>query len=95
MDKFDPNLVFVNINKLKFYEFMEDHTLQIVLAMPSDFLSEELVETTHFANLFTKELVETNHYGKLFTKELVQLNTRGLTTCNLTKRKNNYSLFNQ
>ncbi len=71
IDKSDPNLVLPNINKLKNYRFVEDHTLQIVLAKPSVFLSEERIETTHFANLFTKELVETNHYGKLFAKELV------------------------
>ncbi len=49
IDKFDPNLVMANINKLKNYRFVEDHTLQIVLAKPSDFLPEERIETTHFA----------------------------------------------
>jgi hypothetical protein len=32
IDKFDPNLKLVNINKLKPYRFVEDHTLQLVLA---------------------------------------------------------------
>jgi hypothetical protein len=33
IDKFDPNLVLVNINKLKPYRFVEDQTPQLVLAI--------------------------------------------------------------
>jgi hypothetical protein len=47
IDKFDPNLVLVNINKLKPYRFVEDQTFQHVLVKPSDFLPKELVEATH------------------------------------------------
>jgi hypothetical protein len=36
IDKFDPNPMFVNINKLKPYRFIEDETLQLSLAKPSD-----------------------------------------------------------
>ncbi len=31
IDKFDPNPILVNINKLKPYKFVEDDTLQFVL----------------------------------------------------------------
>jgi len=33
IDKFDPNLVVFNINKLKPYRFVEDQTLQLVLTI--------------------------------------------------------------
>jgi hypothetical protein len=33
IDKFDPNLVLFNINKLKPYRFVEDQTLQLVLTI--------------------------------------------------------------
>jgi hypothetical protein len=46
IDKFDPNLVLVNINKLKPYRFIEDQTFQ-----PNDFLLKELVEVKNFDNL--------------------------------------------
>jgi hypothetical protein len=36
IDKFDHNPILVNINKLKPYRFIEDHTLQPILAKPSD-----------------------------------------------------------
>ncbi len=55
IDKFNPNSILVNINKLKPYRFMEDQTLQLVLGKPSDFLPKEPVEVTHFNNLFTKQ----------------------------------------
>ncbi len=45
IDKFDPNLVFVNINKLKPYKFIEYKTLQLVLTKPSDLVIDELVQT--------------------------------------------------
>ncbi len=37
INKFDPNPILVNINKLKPYRFAEDHTLWPILAKPSDF----------------------------------------------------------
>jgi hypothetical protein len=37
IDKFDPTPILVNIYKLKPYMFIEDQTLQLVLAKPSDF----------------------------------------------------------
>ncbi len=39
IDKFDPNPILVNINKLKPYRFVEDHTLQPILTKPSDFIT--------------------------------------------------------
>jgi hypothetical protein len=33
IDKFDPNLVLVNINKRKLHRFVEDQTFQLVLAI--------------------------------------------------------------
>jgi hypothetical protein len=55
IDKFDFNLVLVNINKLKSYSFMDDQTLQPILVKPSDFLPKELVGVSHFDNLSTKQ----------------------------------------
>jgi hypothetical protein len=81
IDKFDPNPILVNINKLKPYRFVEDKTLQPALAKPNDFL--------------LKGPVETNHFSNLFTKELVKLYTRGLTMYNPIKKKTNCSLSNQ
>jgi hypothetical protein len=51
IDKFDPNLVLVNINKLKPYRFTEDQTFQLVLVELSDFLLEEPVEEKYFGNI--------------------------------------------
>jgi hypothetical protein len=45
IDKFDPYPVLVNINKLKPYEFIEDITLQPILANPSDLVVDEHVQT--------------------------------------------------
>jgi hypothetical protein len=51
IDKFDPNSVLININKLKPYKFTEDQTFQLVLVELSDFLLEELVEEKYYGNL--------------------------------------------
>ncbi len=45
IDKFDPNPMLVNINKLKPYRFIEDRTLQPILAKPSDLAIDEPVQT--------------------------------------------------
>jgi hypothetical protein len=45
IDKFDPNPVLVNINKLKPYKFIEDRTLQPILAKLSDLVTDEPVQT--------------------------------------------------
>jgi hypothetical protein len=74
IDKFDPNPILVNINKLKPYRFVKDHTFQLVLIKPSDFLSKEQMEATHFDNLFIKqpievtESIETNYSNNVFDK---------------------------
>jgi hypothetical protein len=54
INKFDPNPILVNIKKLKPYRFVEDHTFQPILVKPSEFLSKEPMEATHFDNLFIK-----------------------------------------
>ncbi len=41
INKFDPNPILVNINKLKPYRFVENHTFQPILTKPSDFLSKK------------------------------------------------------
>jgi uncharacterized protein YcgL (UPF0745 family) len=51
IDKFDPNLVLVNINKLKLYRFIKDQTFQLILANPNDFLVKDLVEVKNFDNV--------------------------------------------
>jgi hypothetical protein len=38
MDKFDPNPVLINSNKLKPYRFVKDHTFQLVLVKSNDLL---------------------------------------------------------
>jgi hypothetical protein len=44
IDKFDPNPVLVNINKLKSYKFIEDKTLQPMLAKPNDLVTDKHVQ---------------------------------------------------
>ncbi len=45
IDKFDPNPMVVNMNKLKPYKFVEDITLQPVLLKPSDLVIDEPIQT--------------------------------------------------
>ncbi len=106
IDKFDPNPMSININKLKLYRFIDNQTFQLVLAKPSDFLSKEpmevkysnnmsnqqQVEETYFDNLSNKEPIETNHSNNLFVKELVHFNIRSLIADNLTKRRTGSNL---
>jgi hypothetical protein len=54
IDKFDPNPILVNINKLKPYMFIEDKTLQLVLAKPSDLVSDESIQTKEPALLLVE-----------------------------------------
>jgi hypothetical protein len=51
IDKFDPNPILVNTNKLKPYRFIKDQTLQPILVEPNDFLLEEPLEVKYFDNL--------------------------------------------
>ncbi len=86
IDKFDPNPILVNINKLKPYTFLKDHTFQPILVKPNVLLLEEPVETNHYGNLFTKESVETNHFGNLFVEDLIGTHHFGdLFTKNLAR----------
>jgi hypothetical protein len=48
IDKFDPNLVLVNINKLKPYRFINDSTLQLVLVNPNDLAIKKPIENEVF-----------------------------------------------
>jgi hypothetical protein len=54
IDKFDLNLVLVNINKLKPYRFVEDQTLQLDLIKSNDLLLEKSIDTSNYGNLFIK-----------------------------------------
>jgi hypothetical protein len=45
INKFDPNPVLVNINKLKPYRFIEDITLQPIFVNPNDLVVDEHVQT--------------------------------------------------
>jgi hypothetical protein len=45
IDKFDPNPMLVNINKLKPYKFIEDKILQVVLVKPNDLVMDEPIQT--------------------------------------------------
>ncbi len=60
IDKLNPNLVLVNINKLKPYRFMEDHTLQPILVKLSDLLLEKPSETNNFGIMFNKLKINLN-----------------------------------
>jgi hypothetical protein len=48
IDKFDLNLILVNINKYKPYRFTKDKRFQLVLTKPSDFL----IKGTNGSNSF-------------------------------------------
>jgi hypothetical protein len=54
IDKFDPNPILVNINKLKPYRFVKDNTFQPVLAKPSDMLPKEPVEINQPCSAFIR-----------------------------------------
>jgi hypothetical protein len=45
IDKFDPNPMRVNINKLKPHMLIENITLQLVFAKPSDLVTNEPIQT--------------------------------------------------
>jgi hypothetical protein len=94
IDKFDPNAILVNINKLKTCRFVEDHTLQSILTKLSAFVLEESVEATHFDNLFNEKPIGANHFGNLFVEESVQLNIQSLTIDNLIERRVGSNLSN-
>jgi uncharacterized circularly permuted ATP-grasp superfamily protein len=67
IDKFDLNLVLININKMKPYWFVEDSMLQPILTNLSDMLTKELVEKQETNHMLDKELVEEEHV--LFTTQ--------------------------
>jgi hypothetical protein len=54
IDKFDPNPILININKLKSYQYVKDNTFQCVLAKPSDMLPKKMVEIDQPCNPFIK-----------------------------------------
>jgi hypothetical protein len=51
INKFDPNLVLVNINKLKPYMFIENKTLQPTLVKLGDLVTNEPIQTKDFIPL--------------------------------------------
>jgi hypothetical protein len=66
IDKFNPNPILVIINKYKPYGFIEDNTLQLILANPSDLVIENFIQKEIFEPLFVE-----NDDSKLVVFELV------------------------
>jgi hypothetical protein len=95
IEKFDPNLVLVNINKLKPLWLVDNHTLLPIQVKPNDLLPKELVETNNYGNLFIKELIETNYPNSLFIKEHDESHPRGITINKLVKKITSCNLSNQ
>jgi len=87
IDKFEPNPVLVNINKLKPYKFIKDQTLQPIVAKPNDLLPKESIEICQSNNLFIEKPVETNHSGNLFTKEPAKSHNEGITINKKVKKR--------
>jgi len=54
IDKFDPNLILININKLKPYKFIEDITLQLILTNHDDLVIDEHVQIEELEPLFVE-----------------------------------------
>jgi hypothetical protein len=54
IDKFDPNPILVNINKLKPYRFFKDRTLRSILANFSDLIIDEHVQITKLETLIVE-----------------------------------------
>jgi hypothetical protein len=71
IDKFNLNPILVNINN---YRFVKDHTLQLVLTKPKNFLLEEPMEITHCDNMSIKELIKVICFDNLLNEEPIQIN---------------------
>jgi len=54
INKFNPNLVLVNINKLTPYRFIEDKTLHLVLAKPNDLITKKPFQINFFEPLLVE-----------------------------------------
>jgi hypothetical protein len=78
IEKFDPNLVVINMNKFKTYRFIDDNTLQLVLTNPSDLTIKELIENEVF-KLVPIERV-TNHENVILVGSNV--NFYSIEVCN-------------
>jgi hypothetical protein len=65
INKFDPNLVLVNTNKLKPYRFIEDITLQPMLVKPFDLVTNERVQKEISEFVFIKLVI--NHETNIST----------------------------
>jgi hypothetical protein len=65
IDKFDPNPVLVNINKIKSYWFVEDNTLKPIIVNPSDLFIKEPIEEK-IDDLLTKKSIEKELGNLLF-----------------------------
>jgi hypothetical protein len=55
IDKFNPNSILVNTNKLKPYKSIKDQTLEPILVKLDDFLLEELVQVKYFDNMSNQQ----------------------------------------
>ncbi len=54
IDKFDLNIMLVNINKLKPYRFIKEKNLQLVLAKLGDLVTNKLVQTKELVPLMVE-----------------------------------------
>jgi hypothetical protein len=61
IDKFDHNLVIININKLKPYLFIDDRTLQPIFVNLNDLPTKELVENVVIKLIPIKHVI--NHHN--------------------------------
>ncbi len=59
IDKFDPNLILVNINKLKHYQFVEINILKPIIMNPSEWTTKESVEDENIDLVLS--ILTTNH----------------------------------
>jgi hypothetical protein len=73
IDKFDPNPILVNINKLKPYIFIENRILQHVLANLSDLVIDEPIQTSELEPLF----VENEKFGPIEFESINNYLTHG------------------
>jgi hypothetical protein len=65
IDKFDPNPVLVNMNKLKPYKFVDDNTLQPIVVKPSDMTTKVLVENETPELLLVEKEISQHVFSKL------------------------------
>jgi hypothetical protein len=95
IDKFDPNPLIVNINKLKPYRFIKDQTLQPIIVKPSDLLLKKPIEIGQSNNFFIKKPDETNHSSNLFIKDSIKSHNEGITINKRVEKKTSCDMSKQ